>query len=242
MANDTFNLLTPSQHSKPRSPSRGTSLYSWVLGATFLMGLLSSSTALGSHLSSSHVTGPNIQSGKSENPIPSGVHILHTQKRPSNSQSFTPNNQASGSRHIPNSESPRPPAPPLDSNNNGLKKALLHAKLGWNFLLNGRQKAAIAAYRQALQSNPNSARAYLGLGITLKGLGKVEIAKKAFLQAVNLDPRLPSALVHLGYLYAEGHFGKIDVKTARRLFLQASQLGDPFAGIALLDLQSHKSL
>lgn len=206
------------------------------------MGMLSSSTALGSHLSSSHVTGPNIQSGKSENPIPSGLHILHPQKRPSNSQSFTPNNQASGSSHLPDSESPRPPAPPLDSDNNGLKKALLHAKLGWNFLLHGRQKAAIAAYRQALQNNPNLASAYLGLGITLKGMGKVEIAKKAFLQAVNLDPQLPSALVHLGYLYAEGHFGKIDVKTARRLFLQASQLGDPFAGIALLDLQSHTSL
>jgi len=126
--------------------------------------------------------------------------------------------------------------------NNGLKKALLHAKFGWNFLLNGRQKAAIAAYRQALQNNPNSASAYLGLGITLKGMGKVEIPEKAFLQAVNLDPRLPSALVHLGYPFAEGHFGKINVKTARRLFFQTSQLGDPFAGIALLDLQSHTNL
>ena len=100
----------------------------------------------------------------------------------------------------------------------------------------------MTAYRQAISQNPKSARAYLGLGISLKSLGKVELAKKAFLKAINLNPRLPSALVHLGYLYAEGHFGQADLQTAGRLFLEASQLGDPFATIALLDMKSRSKL
>ncbi len=117
-----------------------------------------------------------------------------------------------------------------------------HAKLGWRFLLKEQPQAAIAAYREALRKNPRSAKAYLGLGISLKSLGKVRLAKKALLKAVNLNPSLPSALVHLGYLYAEGHFGQADHSTARRLFSEASQLGDPFATIALLDMKSRPKL
>jgi Flp pilus assembly protein TadD len=117
-----------------------------------------------------------------------------------------------------------------------------HMNLGWRFLLNEQPKAAMTAYRQALRQNPKSARAYLGLGISLKSLGKVGLAKKALLKAVNLNPRLPSALVHLGYLYAEGHFGQADLSMARRLFQEASQLGDPFASIALLDMKFRPKL
>ncbi len=100
----------------------------------------------------------------------------------------------------------------------------------------------MTAYREAVRQNPKSANAHLGLGMSLKNLGQVELAKKAFGKAVDLDPRLPSALVHLGYLYAEGHFGTPDPSTARRLFKEAAQLGDPFAVIALLDLQSGSTL
>ncbi len=109
-------------------------------------------------------------------------------------------------------------------------------------MLKEQPQAAMAAYREALRKNPKSAKAYLGLGISLKSLGKVRLAKKALLKAVNLNPRLPSALVHLGYLYAEGHFGQADRSTARRLFREASQLGDPFASIALLDMKSRSKL
>ena len=117
-----------------------------------------------------------------------------------------------------------------------------HTTLGWRFLLNGQTEAAMAAYRQALRNNPQSAKAYLGLGITLKSLGKIEIAKKALLKAVKLNPRSPSALVHLGYLYAREDSGQSDLSKARQLFRQASQLGDPFASIALLDMKSRPSL
>jgi len=117
-----------------------------------------------------------------------------------------------------------------------------HTTLGWRYLLKGNTHAAIAAYKQALRQNPKSAGGYLGLGISLKHLGKFGLAKKAILKAVNLDPHLTSALVHLGYLYAEGHFGQTDLTTARRLFHEASQLGDSFASIALMDMKSHSKL
>ena len=120
--------------------------------------------------------------------------------------------------------------------------AKLHTRSGWRLLLKGQTRAAMTAYRQALTKNPHSANAYLGLGISLKGLGEVGLAKKALLKAVDLDPNFPPALVHLGYLYAEGHFGQVDLTTARRLFQQASQLGDPFASIALLDMKPHSKL
>ena len=131
------------------------------------------------------------------------------------------------------------PAPPLTQK---LVTPRPTTKKAWKFLLNGQFQAAAAAYRQAIKDNPQSAHAYVGLGISLKNLGKMEIAKKAFLKAVALEPQLPSALVHLGYLYAQGHFGPASAKNARNLFRRASQLGDPFADIALLDLQSGSKL
>ncbi len=117
-----------------------------------------------------------------------------------------------------------------------------HTKIGWRLLLREQPQAAMAAYREALRKNPRSAKAYLGLGISLKNLGKAQLAKKALVKAVKLNPRLASAFVHLGYLYAEGHFGQVDTSTARRLFKEASQLGDPFASIALLAMESRPKL
>ena len=113
-----------------------------------------------------------------------------------------------------------------------------HANLGWTFLLDGRPQAALAAYREALRHYPKSANAYVGMGITLKSMGHIEQARQAIQQALAFNPHLSSALVHLGYLYADGHAGGSDLKAAHRLFDQAFRLGDPFAGIALLDLQS----
>ena len=112
---------------------------------------------------------------------------------------------------------------------------------GWKYLLTGRPEAALGAYRQALQNQPDSDMAYLGLGMAFKSLGNVEEAKQAITQALVHNPRLASALVHLGYLYADGQMGSPDSETARRLFQQASQMGDPFARIALLDLQTRLS-
>ncbi|GJL57561.1 MAG: hypothetical protein NPIRA03_04180 [Nitrospirales bacterium] len=111
-------------------------------------------------------------------------------------------------------------------------------KLGWHSLLKGQPEDAIAAYQESLKTDPTSAEAYLGTGIALKSLGFIDQAKDAIQHALEINPHLSSALVHLGYLYVDGHIGHSDHKAAHRLFNQASQLGDPFAGIALLDLQS----
>jgi len=109
--------------------------------------------------------------------------------------------------------------------------------MGWRSLLNGQPENAMTAYQEAIRNHPNSANAYVGLGIALKSLGHMKHAKEAIQQALELNPQLSSALVVLGYLYADGHVGLSDQEAARRLFKQASQLGDPFASIALLDLQ-----
>jgi hypothetical protein len=116
-----------------------------------------------------------------------------------------------------------------------------HANMGWEFLLSGRPQAAMAAYREALRHHPHSANAYVGIGMAFKSMGHLELAKQAIQRSLELNPHHSSALVHMGYLYANGHLGQSDPETAGRLFTRASRLGDPFAGIALLDLQSRTS-
>ncbi len=123
-----------------------------------------------------------------------------------------------------------------------IQRAKLQTKYAWRLVLKGRYKAAVSAYQQAIKKNPKSAPSYVGLGIALTKLGNTDTARKAFLKALNLDPLLPSALVHLGYLYTQGHFGQKETKIGLRLFHQASKLGDPFADIALLDMKSRSKL
>jgi Flp pilus assembly protein TadD len=201
-----------------------------IFVVTMLLGMITSSTALGSHLDplSQSPGPPPIQKPKQAQKL-----LSPTQKTPVSLPS------SRTSRETPSLALPHLIPTVTEQNKHTAKP---HAKLGWRFLLNKQPQAAMTAYRQAISQNPKSARAYLGLGISLKSLGKVELAKKALLKAVYLDPRLPSALVHLGFLYAEGHFGQADLQTARRLFQEASQLGDPFATIALLDMKSRSKL
>jgi tetratricopeptide (TPR) repeat protein len=201
-----------------------------ICGITILLVMIASSTALGSHLNSSTPSSgpPPIQQPQQAQKLDSP-----TQKAP---VSWTPTRTSPEklSLTVP------PPIPKVAEQQKHTGKP--QATLGWQYLLNGQPQAAMAAYREALRQNPVSANAYLGLGISLKSLGEVELAKKALVKAVALDPDLPPALVHLGYLYAEGNFGEADPSTARRLFQQASQLGDPFASIALLDMKSRSKL
>ena len=198
--------------------------------AIIFSGILASTTALGSHLdSSSPTSGP-----------PKIYQHKQAQKRVSPARNNPVSLPLAKTKQAASSPTKPRPLPTVAEQKKRTPK--LHTKLGWRFLLNEQPQAAMSAYRQALRKNPKSANAYLGLGISLRRLGKLGLAKKAFLKAVNLNPRLPSALVHLGYLYAEGHLGQSDISKARRLFRQASQLGDPFASIALLDMKSRPRL
>ncbi len=186
------------------------------------------------------------QSGHLEQP-PSSSHpfqfkqyeIRNPASPPKKTGTFNPNSQEDSPNQ---SLSPKPsplkpsvkPKPPVSS--------VPHTQRGWQYLLKGKTQFALSAYRKALRENPKSAMAYLGLGISLKRLGNSRTATKALIQAIKLDPQSPSVLVHVGYLYMEGLIGPANPDQARRLFRQAAKLGDPFARIALLELQSRPPL
>ena len=118
--------------------------------------------------------------------------------------------------------------------------ATWHTNVGWKLVLDGNYRGAEAAYRQALRKNGKSAKAYLGLGMALSLQGDRQKAITAYKKAVKLQPNYAAALVHLGYAYTEGDAEGQNIAKARTLFTQASKLGDPFALLALLDLQARK--
>lgn len=228
-----------------------------MIGAIICMGMLTSSAALGSHLNLPGSQDLHHSQGSGHHPF---IRQLETINNYTSRHSLSHAN-AETLPPVENSAiTPPPLSPPIaaglepipsqrsqsTTTRNPLPSAILdnkhdaqdHVNLGWKFLLNGRPQAAMAAYREALRHHPDSANAHVGMGITLKSMGDVDQARQAIQQALEFNPHLSSALVHLGYLYADGHVGRSDPKTARRLFDQASRLGDPFAGIALLDLQA----
>jgi tetratricopeptide (TPR) repeat protein len=227
------------------------------MGAIICIGMVTSSAVLGSHLTLPGAQDLNHSQGSGHQPFIRQLETINNYRPP---HSLSPLD-GKASPHVESSTVTSTTLdPPIDTELEPVPSQLYqpttlkksepsgvlihqndaqgHANMGWEFLLNGRPQAAIAAYRESLRHNPNSANAYVGMGIALKSMGNVEHAKQAIQQALELNPHLSSALVHLGYLYADGHVGHSDPQTARRLFDQASQLGDPFAGIALLDLQS----
>ena len=198
--------------------------------------LLVSSTALGNHLDTHgifDVTKPNSLRGLRQDPTLQKFWVLPNSEAPKSRATKSPEIQ------INTNDSDFPlPAGNIPDQSPGVP----HMKLGWNFLVNGQTDAAMSAYRQALSRHPQSANALLGMGMTLKTLGKTHEAKDAITKALELDPQLAPALVHLGYLYADGQLGPPAPDTARHLFQQAQQIGDPFARIALLELRSRSSL
>ncbi len=115
-----------------------------------------------------------------------------------------------------------------------------HANVGWKLVLDGNYRGAEAAYRQALRKNDQSAKAYLGLGMALSLQGNRQKAISAYEKAITIQPNYAAALVHLGYAYTKENAQGQNIAKARKLFKQASELGDPFALLALLDLQTRK--
>ena len=115
-----------------------------------------------------------------------------------------------------------------------------HADVGWKLVLDGNYRGAEAAYRQALRKNNQYAKAYLGLGMALSLQGDRQQAISAYEKAIKIQPNFAAALVHLGYAYTEENTNGQNIAKARKLFTQASELGDPFALLALLDLQARK--
>ena len=260
MRHCTYSYTATGAEAKRRVRKHGISWTTVMISTTLGAGMWASAMALGSHLSLPGSQDLHHSKKSGQQPL---IRLLE------NINNYTPppfvSHQDAGT--APHTESPaiisRPLHPPIVTEldlaptqpfhptikkkpvSSGVRvhknDAQGHANMGWSFLLKGRPQAAMAAYREALRHHPDLANAYVGMGITLKSMGNIEHAKQAIQRALELNPHLSSALVHLGYLYADGHVGHSDSETARRLFAQASQLGDPFAGIALLDLQSRNS-
>lgn len=234
-----------------------------IIPTLFCLGMTASSAALGGHLTlpgsqnlhqsqdSVHqsltrqleainqYTSPQALSNRENEALPKH-HVLPTIE-PSPAQSPVP--RSGMARKLPAAPPALSHSPSTDHSVFSLipvhpNTAQDHTEMGWMFLLNGRLQAAMAAYREAIRHQPHYAKAHIGMGITLKSLGKSGPAKQAIQHALKLKPNLSSALVHLGYLYADGQIGHRDFESARRLFDRAFRLGDPFAGIALVDLRS----
>jgi tetratricopeptide (TPR) repeat protein len=68
------------------------------------------------------------------------------------------------------------------------------------FLLQGNYQEAIIAFRAAIEINPRSAEAHLGLGRAYAGLGEFGSAIDALDRAVELDPASAEAMVERGYI------------------------------------------
>lgn len=256
MRHHIFSCPVPSGETKRTSKTPRVSCVTFILSTIIGLGILTWSSALGSHLT---LPGSQDLSHGQESDHQPFIHQLEKINNYTSPYSQS-DLDAKISPKIKHSALPttplHPPAtklkPAPSQRSHSLPRekpvpspVLLHnndtedqTNMGWWSLLNGRPQDAMTAYREALRNHPNSADAYVGLGIALKSLGYIEHAKEAIQQALELNPQLSSALVLLGYLYADGHVGHSDPEAARRLFNQASQLGDPFAGIALLDLKT----
>ena len=115
-----------------------------------------------------------------------------------------------------------------------------HAEIGWSLLVGGNYEGAVAAYREALRQNGDFAEAYVGLGSALRMQNNVSAAIEAYEQALHLQPDYPAALVHLGSIYADGAAEHRDVEKAKQLYARASQQGDPFATMALQELNTRQ--
>ncbi|RMH05559.1 MAG: tetratricopeptide repeat protein [Nitrospirae bacterium] len=113
-----------------------------------------------------------------------------------------------------------------------------HMQVGWALVLAGNYAGAEAAYRQAIRQDNQKAAAYLGLGMALMMRQEYQEAIEAYRRALTLRPEYPAALVHLGYAYTQQANDPDRWNKARLLFEKASQQGDPFAKLALLELQT----
>lgn len=161
-------------------------------------------------------------------------HIQPGQSHPSSlfTNISTPTTSPSSAKNIRSQFGIQRPHPQLSAN--------WHADVGWKLVLDGNYRGAEAAYRQSLRKNNKSAKAYLGLGMALSLQGDRHKAISAYEKAITIQPNYAAALVHLGYAYTKENAQGQNIAKARKLFKQASELGDPFAMLALLDLQTRK--
>lgn len=83
--------------------------------------------------------------------------------------------------------------------------AITYYNLGVTLYAQGKLDEAIAAFRKAIQIDPNYLNAHLNLGVTLYTQGKLDEAIAAYRKAIQIDPNFVDAHFNLGFtLYVQG--------------------------------------
>ena len=83
------------------------------------------------------------------------------------------------------------------------------ARAGWEALARKDGAAAAAAFRAALDANPNDARSLTGAGLAAHLLNRDDLARDYFTRAIQANPRYPDALDALGRLeYSEANLAQ----------------------------------
>lgn len=100
------------------------------------------------------------------------------------------------------------------------EKSMTFLQQGVQEASQGDYPAAIAAYTQALNTDPANADAYYNRGVAHYYLGKPQLALEDFTQAIQLDPRYPEAYGNRGELRLQAG----DWQGAHQDFRQAATL------------------
>jgi tetratricopeptide (TPR) repeat protein len=79
----------------------------------------------------------------------------------------------------------------------------IHLLLGQVYALEGRRTDSIQQFNRTIELRPNSAPVYDALGVALNRFAEFDQARKAFEQAVALDPHMPQARVNLAMSLAQ---------------------------------------
>jgi tetratricopeptide (TPR) repeat protein len=89
----------------------------------------------------------------------------------------------------------------------GLKKqpdnAGIHLLLGQVYAVEGRRTESIQQFTTAIELRPDSAATYDALGVALNSFAEFDQARKAFEQAIAIDPHMPQARVNLAMSLAQ---------------------------------------
>ncbi len=87
----------------------------------------------------------------------------------------------------------------IDAENNS--KALFD--MGNDYYKSGQFDKAIAAFKKAIEKNPNSDEAYANLGATYYAMEDLDSAEKAYLKAIEISPDDADSIYNLGAIYLQ---------------------------------------
>jgi Tfp pilus assembly protein PilF len=111
------------------------------------------------------------------------------------------------------------------------ESAIQYNSRGLVLFQKGAVEAAEAAFRKAVELDPNLAEPHNNLGLTLGKLGRADEAVAAFEMALELKPELASVLNNLGFLWHE----KMEFEKAAEFFRRAGLVSED-SSVALTNL------